>query len=135
MWKGTVHEDMYITTPPTGGSCGFTFIEGEKYIVYGHDSNHDDLGYTVGICSRTALLGLAQADLDAFGKGHAPLAGMGGPAPEQPQDTVRDGVEADFDFESDAEGSTTGTARFPTVWKVAASTYRDTIAVAISSCS
>ena len=29
VWKGTVHEDMYITTPPTGGSCGFTFVEGE----------------------------------------------------------------------------------------------------------
>ena len=38
VWKGTVHEDMYITTPPTGGSCGFTFVEGEEYIVYGHDS-------------------------------------------------------------------------------------------------
>ena len=113
VWKGTVHEDMYITTPPTGGSCGFTFIEGEKYVVYGHDSNHDDLGYAVGICSRTALLGLAQADLDAFGEGHASLAGTGGAAPEQPQDTVRDGVEADFDFESDAEGWTVGFADLP----------------------
>ena len=45
VWKGTVHEDMYITTPPTGGSCGFTFVEGEEYIVYGHDSNYDDGGY------------------------------------------------------------------------------------------
>ena len=60
VWKGTVHEDMYITTPPTGGSCGFTFVEGEEYIVYGHDSNYADGGYTVGICSRTALLGQAQ---------------------------------------------------------------------------
>ena len=69
VWKGTVHEDMYISTPPTGGSCGFTFIEGEEYIVYGYDSSYDDGGYTVGICSRTALLHLAQADLDAFGEG------------------------------------------------------------------
>ena len=90
VWKGTVHEDMYITTPPTGGSCGFTFVEGEEYIVYGHDSNYDDGGYTVGICSRTALLELAQADLDAFGEGQAPLVGTGGPAPEQPQDTAGD---------------------------------------------
>ena len=49
VWKGTVHEDMHITTPPTGGSCGFTFVEGEEYIVYGHDSNYADCGYTVGI--------------------------------------------------------------------------------------
>ena len=90
VWKGTVHEDMYITTPPTGGSCGFTFVAGEEYIVYGHDSNYDDGGYTVGICSRTALLDLAQADLDAFGEGQAPLAGTGGPAPEQPQVTAGD---------------------------------------------
>ena len=82
MWKGTVHEDMYITTPPTGGSCGFTFVEGEEYIVYGYDSNYDDGGYTVGICSRTALLGLARADLEAFGEGQAPLVGTGGPAPD-----------------------------------------------------
>ena len=90
VWKGTVHEDMYISTPPTGGSCGFTFIEGEEYIVYGYDSSYDDGGYTVGICSRTALLHLAQADLDAFGDGQAPLVGTGGPAPEQPQVTAGD---------------------------------------------
>ena len=82
VWKGTVHEDMYITTPPTGGSCGFTFIDGEEYIVYA------DGGYTVGICSRTALLGQAQADLDALGEGHTSTAVTGVPAPEQPQDMV-----------------------------------------------
>ena len=73
---------------PTGGSCGFTFVEGEEYIVYGHDSNYADGGYTVGICSRTALLGQAQADIDALGEGNAPQAGTGGPAPEEPQDTA-----------------------------------------------
>ena len=88
VWKGTVHEDLYITTPPTGGSCGFTFIEGEEYIVYAYDSAHADGGYTVGICSRTALLDQAQADIDALGERHAPQAGTGGPAPEQPPDTA-----------------------------------------------
>ena len=88
VWKGTVHEDMYVTTPPTGGSCGVAFIEGEEYIVYGYDSNYDDGGYTVGICSRTALLDQAQADLDALGEGHAPQGRTGAPAPEQPPDTA-----------------------------------------------
>ena len=88
VWKGTVHEDMYVTTPPTGGSCGVAFIEGEEYIVYGYDSDYADGGYTVGICSRTDIFGQAQADLDAFGEGHAPQAGTGGPAPEQPPDTA-----------------------------------------------
>ena len=81
VWKGTVHEDMLITTPPTGGSCGFTFAEGEEYVVYADDSAYGDDGYTVGICSRTALLRQAQADLDALGEGRAPQAGTGGPAP------------------------------------------------------
>ena len=86
-WKGTVHEDMYITTSPTGGSCGFTFVEGEEYIVYAYDSAYADGGYTVGICSRTALLDQAQADIDALGEANAPQAGTGGPAPEESQDT------------------------------------------------
>ena len=88
VWKGLVHEEMYITTPPTGGSCGFTFIEGEEYIVYGYDSAHADGGYTVGICSRTALLDRAQADIDALGEGDVPQDGSGGPASEEPQDTA-----------------------------------------------
>lgn len=85
VWKGAVHEDMYVTTPPIGGSCGFSFTEGEEYILYAHDSAYDDGGYTVSICSRTALLSQAQADLDAFGDGDAPIAGTGGPRPEQTQ--------------------------------------------------
>ena len=88
VWKGTVFEDMYITTPPPGGSCGFAFVEGEAYIVYGSDSHYGDDSYTSGICSRTALLGQAQADLDALGDGRPPQAGTGGPALEQTGDTA-----------------------------------------------
>ena len=91
MWKGVVYEEMYVTTPPTGGSCGFAFEEGEEYIVYAHDSASGDGGYTVSICSRTALLRQAQADIDALGKGDAPRAGTGGPVPEQEVGYVRDG--------------------------------------------
>ena len=85
VWKGAVHEDMYVTTPPTGGSCGFTFTEGEEYILYAHDSAYEDGGYTVSICSRTALLSQAQADIDAFGEGGAPISGTAGSQPEQTQ--------------------------------------------------
>jgi hypothetical protein len=88
VWKGVVHERMYVTTPPTGGSCGFAFVEGAEYIVYGHDRSDADGGYTAGICSRTALLSQAQADIDELGDGDAPLAGTGGPAPAQPPDTL-----------------------------------------------
>ena len=87
VWKGTVHKEMSITTPPTGGSCGFSFVEGDEYIVYAYDSPYGDDGYTVGICSRTALLSQAQTDLDELGEGRAPQEGTGGPAPEGPQDS------------------------------------------------
>ena len=87
-WKGTVHEDMYITTPPIGGSCGVSFIEGEEYIVYADGGAYADGSYTAGICSRTALLAQAQADIAAFGAGRDPQAGTGGPLPEQTQDTA-----------------------------------------------
>ena len=83
VWKGAVHADMYVTTPPTGGSCGFTFTEGEEYILYAHDSPYDDGGYTVSICSRTALLSQAQADIEAFGEGDAPRSGQPGLSPSR----------------------------------------------------
>ena len=113
VWKGNVHEEMYITTPPTGGTCGFAFVEGEEYIVYAHDSAYAEGGYTVGICSRTALLGQAQEDIDALGDGQSPQAGTGGPAPKHPQVLVLDGPEAGFDFDDDAEGWTVGFADLP----------------------
>ena len=79
VWKGTIYEDMYITTPPTGGSCGFSFTKGEEYIVYTYDSAHaDGSSYTVSMCSRTALLGQTQVDIDALGADRAPQAGTGG---------------------------------------------------------
>lgn len=88
VWKGAVHEVMYITTPPTGGSCGYTFVDGEEYIVYASDSHYGDDSYTASICSRTALLGEAQADLDALGEGQAPAAGTKGPAPAEPESSL-----------------------------------------------
>ena len=88
VWKGTVHEVMYITTPPTGGSCGFTFVEGEEYVVYASDSHYGDDSYTASICSRTALLAEAQTDIDELGEGQAPQAGTRGPAPVDSESPV-----------------------------------------------
>ena len=91
VWKGNVSEEMQITTPPTGGSCGFTFVEGEEYIVYAYDSPYVEGGYTTGICSRTALLEQAQEDIDELGEGDAPLSSAGGTAgaaSEDPDDPV-----------------------------------------------
>ena len=94
VWKGVVHERMYVTTRPDGASCGFAFAEGEEYVVYAHDSAEVDGGYGVYRCSRTALLSQAQADIDALGEGDAPRSGTGGPVPGQSPDTAVGGVWA-----------------------------------------
>ena len=94
VWKGVVHERMYITTPPTGGSCGFAFSEGAQYIVYASLSASGDDGYQASICSRTALRRNAQADLEALGEGRAPRVGTAEPQPEQSQDSFATGVWA-----------------------------------------
>ena len=115
VWKGTVHEDMYITTPPSDGACGFTFDVGEEYIVYAYDSNYDDGGYSTGICSRTALLGDAKEDLDELGAGDPPLAGPGGPLPDLTKYPVQAGVDGSFsfDFAIGPQGWTAGFADLP----------------------
>ncbi len=88
VWKGTVDSNIDLTTPPTGGSCGFAFVEGEEYIVYAYEGAEQNANLNVSICSRTALLAEAQADRDALGEGYAPQGGGDDPAaPEQPQDT------------------------------------------------
>ena len=72
-WKGPSYEAMQLTTSRYGASCGFEFIEGQDYIVYSGD------GSTVGLCSRTARLQNAQADLDELGEGRASQAGTVSP--------------------------------------------------------
>ena len=91
VWKGSVREDMYITTPPTGGSCGFAFVEDEEYIVYAYDSPYADSGYTAGICSRTALLEQAQADIEALGQEMILNPGRAGQRPDSSRTRLRTG--------------------------------------------
>ncbi len=92
VWKGAVHERTYITTPPTGGSCGLAFSEGEPYIVYASAGASGDAGYQASTCSRTALLQHAQADLEALGEGRSPRAGTAGSQPEEPERSPAAGV-------------------------------------------
>ena len=89
VWKGTVDKNIDLTTPPTGGSCGFAFVEGEEYIVYAYEGAEQSENLSVSICSRTALLAEAQADIDALGKGYDPQGGADAPSPEQPQGPER----------------------------------------------
>ena len=69
VWKGPSYETMFLTTARWDGSCGFTFVESENYVVYSRN------GSTVSLCSRTRSLSEAQHDLAELGKGQAPLLG------------------------------------------------------------
>ncbi len=83
VWKGNVHETMFVVTSIAEPTCGFPFDLLGEYIAYGHDGLSVEGAYTVSLCTRTARLGDAQADLDALGPGNPPLPGIGGPDPAQ----------------------------------------------------
>ena len=76
VWKGPLFQTTYLTTHRSEASCGFTFVEGETYIVYSRD------GSTVSLCSRTARLSEAMDDLDALGEGYMPVQGLAAPTPD-----------------------------------------------------
>ena len=62
VWKGQSPPNVSLTTAKYGASCGFTFVEGLRYIVYSRG------GETVSLCSRTRLLQGADEDLTELGK-------------------------------------------------------------------
>ena len=66
VWKGATTDTITLETAGDEASCGFTFIEGQEYLVYSRD------GETVSLCSRTRSIGAAQDDLDALGEGIGP---------------------------------------------------------------
>ena len=78
VWKGPVQETMFVTTVRNGASCGFTFAEGEEYVIY---SRSDATPPEVSLCSRTRLAANAQEDFDALGEGSTPEPGSRAPEP------------------------------------------------------
>lgn len=65
-WKGGTASTLQVTTPRDSASCGFNFEQGKDYIVYAGEQAGE---LTTGLCSRTALLSDASADLTALGQG------------------------------------------------------------------
>ena len=78
VWKGYDYQTMYLTTARSGATCGFTFVEGEDYLVYSANAA------TVSLCSRTGSMSEADEDLAALGEGRSPTAGAVGPTPVAP---------------------------------------------------
>ncbi|MDE2685876.1 MAG: hypothetical protein OXI16_00030 [Chloroflexota bacterium] len=65
VWKGEIHETLFMQTAWSSASCGFEFVQGEQYIVYAREG-------WVSLCSRTKNIDKAKEDLMALGEGSAP---------------------------------------------------------------
>ena len=78
VWKGPVQETMFVTTVRDGAGCGFTFTEGQEYVVY---SRSGATPPEVSLCSRTRLASNAQEDFAALGEGRTPEPGSRAPEP------------------------------------------------------
>ncbi|MBA3533204.1 MAG: hypothetical protein H0T73_14890 [Ardenticatenales bacterium] len=71
VWKGPVEPVMTIRTAASSASCGYTFEEGQEYVVYGRAV---DGWLEASLCSRTAPLANAAEDIAALGEGQIPVA-------------------------------------------------------------
>jgi hypothetical protein len=72
VWKGDVTSTVTIGSAMSSASCGYEFVIGEEYIVYGFEQ--DGIVQT-GLCTRTAPLANADEDLAALGEGQLPAPG------------------------------------------------------------
>ena len=71
VWKGPLHEYVYLHTQAAGSTCASGFTAGEEYMVYGSGS----------LCSRTRGISQAQEDLAELGEGKVPELGTSAPVP------------------------------------------------------
>ena len=81
VWKGPLHQSVELKTTSNTASCGYSFVEGVKYLVYSWN------GLDASFCSRTRPLSEAQYDLAELGAGRTipggePAATV--PSPEPP---------------------------------------------------
>jgi hypothetical protein len=66
-WKGPAGPQLTIATGADSAGCGFTFTQGEQYLVYGFAQEGQ---LWTSLCSRTAPLANAGDDLAALGAGN-----------------------------------------------------------------
>ena len=68
-WKGVNETEVLVHTERESASCGFNFIIDEEYLVFG---NENDGKIRVSLCSKTAVLSDAAAELKELGEGQKP---------------------------------------------------------------
>jgi hypothetical protein len=60
VYRGDVPDTVELRTGAGGGDCGYTFVQGRRYLVYARDYGR---GLETGICDRTRPLDKADEDL------------------------------------------------------------------------
>ena len=68
-WKGDVADTVVVWTPDNVGACGFTFEEGEQYLVFA--TTRDATSLSSGLCTGTRTLAEAGPYLRVLGPGRA----------------------------------------------------------------
>jgi hypothetical protein len=80
-WKGANQSTVVVNTPASSASCGVGFVKGQTYLVYAYSS--EGRLETI-LCSRTAELATAGADLAVLGPGSVPAGATPGAPPTLP---------------------------------------------------
>lgn len=70
-WKGASTETAFVTTALNSAACGYEFARGRRYLVYSY-ARKGQKYWSTNLCTRTAELAVAQADLTALGAGKTP---------------------------------------------------------------
>ena len=69
-WKGTVPKKITITTASDSALCGYNFEVRQSYLIYAQGADAKNL--QTNLCTRTARIADAKADLKALGRGKIP---------------------------------------------------------------
>ncbi len=80
-WKGVDGERMTVLTAGDEAACGYSFQQGESYLVYAHQAKPRP---RVSLCGRTRPAVEAGEDIDAMGVGEVPVR----PAPTKAEKQV-----------------------------------------------
>jgi LPXTG-motif cell wall-anchored protein len=81
VWKGSVPSTAVITTMRDSASCGYSFEQGQEYLVYATTNDAGEM--EVSLCSRTQPLANANEDLAALGEAQ-PTGVVASPQATQP---------------------------------------------------
>ena len=69
LWKGSVKDTIEIICGRDGASCGYYFMENQKYVIYAYKDYNDSTRLVTSLCTRTRHIRYASDDLNDLGEG------------------------------------------------------------------